>query len=153
MQRPQFPSVPVLLVEDSSPVRSMIRKMLAEVGIETVVEANSAAEAERALQRFSPGLIILDWYLPNGTCEDLLDLVRDPQRSAAPDVPIIVMSARPTVPVVVRAQDMQVRLFLRKPFGPRKLWERICAAIEPVGYIEETSRGPRKRSHERKLAN
>lgn len=140
MQRPQFPSVPVLLVEDSSPVRTTIRRMLNEVGLTAIVEAPDVASARDALTKFSPGLIILDWYLPHGTCEDLLDMVRDPERSAMPDVPVIVMSALPTLPVVNKAQDRHVKLFLRKPFGPRRLWERISAAIQPVGYVDEVGR-------------
>lgn len=127
--RSRFQSTPVLVVDDSSPVRTMVRRMLFELGLRTIVDAGDMVEALTALQKVTPGLILIDWYLPEGTCDELVRLIRDPKRSSCPNVPIVAITSLPTVSVVDKANELRINSLLRKPFSPRMLWDHVSAAL------------------------
>lgn len=129
LTRPSLQSTPVLIVDDSAPVRTMVRRMLFDIGLRNTTEAGDVQDALAALQKVRPGLILVDWYLPEGTCEQLVRLIRDPKRSSCPDVPIVALTARPTVSVVDKAHSLGITSLLRKPFSPRMLWDHVSAAI------------------------
>lgn len=137
MLRVQLPKVPVLVIDDSAPVRSLVRQMLYDVGLRDVTEAADMSEAHKHLQGTAPGLIIVDWYLPEGTCDALVTMIRDPARSRCPTVPVILLTAQPTFGVVDRAQDLGLTSLLRKPFSPKMLWQRIARALQ----VEEDGLG------------
>jgi two-component system chemotaxis response regulator CheY len=128
-RRPTLLSTPVLIVDDSSPVRTMVKRMLFDIGLRSTVEAGDVHEAFAALQKVRPGLILIDWFLPEGTCEQMVRTVRDPRRSSCPDVPIVALTARPTISVVDRAHELGINSLLRKPFSPRMLWDHVSAAL------------------------
>jgi DNA-binding response OmpR family regulator len=123
---PQFEDVPVLIVDDSPFARRMLRGMLRQVGIRTVVEAEDGADALARLTEFRPALILLDWHLKMMAGRSLLNLVRDPMSSAVPDVPVIVITGHPTRRTVAEAIDLGANDVMCKPFSPRVLWGRMA---------------------------
>ncbi|GGH22474.1 response regulator [Alsobacter metallidurans] len=122
-----FPDIPVLLVEDSLFVRSMVRRMLRQVGLRNVTEVGDGEGALDALQTFSPELLLLDWHLPSLNGGQLLEIIRDPQISARTDLPVILFSGAPTKALIERAGKLGVTCFLKKPFSPSDLWKRMHA--------------------------
>lgn len=122
-------ATPVLIVDDSSPVRTMVRRMLFDIGLRNTMEAGDVQEALVGLKKVTPGLILVDWYLPEGTCEQLVRAIRDPRQSPCPDAAIIALTARPTVSVVDKAHGLGISSLLRKPFSPRMLWDHVSAAL------------------------
>lgn len=125
--RPHFVDVPALVVEDSGFVRMLVRDMLAQVGLRTVTSVGDVQSALAALHRFSPRFILLDWYLPDHNASLLLQVLRDPDTSAFPDVPVVLISGLPTRELVDDAAGYGVVHLLRKPFSPRQLWQRLAA--------------------------
>jgi two-component system, chemotaxis family, chemotaxis protein CheY len=135
LKPPVFPNLPVLLVDDSAFARRIIRNMLEPVGIRHIIEAPDGAEALQRLTQFKPGLIVLDWHLPVLSAFDLLSILRDPGSSTETAVPVIVVTAAPTRRVIDQAAQRDVTHVLRKPFGPKTLWQRISCfydQLEPV---------------------
>jgi len=65
----------ILLVEDESPIRDMVRFALSRAGME-MLDAEDVAQAERVLQRLRPDLILLDWMLPDENGIGLLRRLR-----------------------------------------------------------------------------
>jgi two-component system, chemotaxis family, chemotaxis protein CheY len=126
LAHPQFEDVPVLIVDDSAFARRMLRGMLRQVGIRTVVEAEDGADALARLTEFQPSLILLDWHLKMMAGRSLLNLVRDPMSSAAPDVPVIVITGHPTRKTIAEAMDVGANDVMCKPFSPRVLWTRVA---------------------------
>ena len=75
----------VLLVEDSTPLRGIVKQMLTELGYEEVVEAADGLEAWDHLEESSFDLLLTDWNMPNMSGFELLQLVRQPpQRPTCP---------------------------------------------------------------------
>jgi CheY-like chemotaxis protein len=138
--RQHLQSTPVLVIDDSSPVRTMVRRMLFELGLRSIVDAGDMLEALAALKKATPGLILVDWYLPEGTCDELVRIIRDPRRSSCPDVPIVALTSLPTVSVVDKAHQLRINSLLRKPFSPRMLWDHVSAALpESQGLVRPAS--------------
>jgi two-component system, chemotaxis family, chemotaxis protein CheY len=127
---PTFPNVPVLVVDDSAFARRILRGMLETVGMRHVIEAVDGGDALDRLSKFKPSLIILDWTLPVLGAKEVLDVLRDPKASTETLVPVIIMTAHPTRRLVSDAARRNVKHVLKKPFGPKMLWQRIATFFE-----------------------
>lgn len=138
---PVFPNLPVLLVDDSSFARRIIRNMLEPVGIRHIIEAPDGAEALQRLTQFKPGLIVLDWNLPVLSAYDLLAILRDPGASTETAVPVIVVTASPTRRLIDQAARRDVQHVLRKPFGPKMLWQRISCFYDQLDPVLDVRSG------------
>jgi two-component system chemotaxis response regulator CheY len=141
LKPPVFPNFPVLLVDDSAFARRIIRNMLEPVGIRHIIEAPDGAEALQRLTQFKPGLIVLDWNLPVLSAFDLLAILRDPGASTETHVPVIVVTAAPTRRLIDQAAERDVVHVLRKPFGPKLLWQRIACFYDELDPDAELAVG------------
>ena len=135
---PTFPNVPVLLVDDSPFARRILRGMLETVGMRHVIEAVDGGDALDRLSKFKPSLIILDWTLPVLGAKDVLDVLRDPRASTETQVPVIIITGHPTRRMVNEAAKRNVKHVLKKPFGPKVLWQRLATFFDPEsGDLED----------------
>lgn len=138
LKAPVFPNVPVLLVDDSAFARRILRGMLETVGMRHVIEAQDGGDALDRLSKFKPSLIILDWTLPVLGAKEVLDVLRDPRASTETHIPVIVMTGHPTRRMVNEAAKRQVKHVLKKPFGPKVLWQRLATFFDPqAGELED----------------
>ncbi|PSC06403.1 response regulator [Alsobacter soli] len=125
LRAPLFPNLPVVVADDSPYVRRLIRNMLMQVGMREVLDAGTGHETLGQLSSVTPGLIVLQWELPEFSAAEILDLLRDPNRVRATNVPVIVTTERPTRRLLDAVAERQVHHVLRKPFSPKMLWQRI----------------------------
>ena len=117
-------SVPILVVDDEAPIRRLLRTSLGAQDFE-VFEAASAAEAEAALARERPDVVLLDLGLPD---RDGLDLIRD-WRSRGDRTPIVVLSARGEEKAKIEALERGADDYVTKPFGIGEVVARIRTAL------------------------
>jgi two-component system, NtrC family, nitrogen regulation response regulator GlnG len=101
----------VLLIDDDEAIRLVISEALHRDGHD-VMTAASLGEYRHVRERFSPDIIITDVILPDGNGLDAIAELK----SAAPDVPIIVLSAQNTLSTAVRATEEGAFEYLPKPF-------------------------------------
>ena len=81
--------VHVLVIDDAAAVRTRLASMLAEIpGVDAVVEAESAEEAERMLVAEAPDIVVTDLQLRGGSGLRLLPRVKVER----PDALVIVFS-------------------------------------------------------------
>jgi two-component system KDP operon response regulator KdpE len=115
--------VTVLVVDDEPPIRRFLRTSLTGQGYR-VVEAESGAEALKALTRDKPDIVILDLGLSdmNG-----LDVIRAIRQSS--DLPIVVLSVRGDERSKVEALDLGADDYVAKPVGMEELNARVRAAL------------------------
>jgi two-component system, NtrC family, nitrogen regulation response regulator GlnG len=118
----------VLVVDDDAAIRTVVREALRRVG-HTVETAGTVAEMTRALNHFSPQVLITDVVLPDGNG---LDLVPDILASR-PDLPVIVLSAQNTLATAVRATEQGAFEYLPKPFDLGELTRAVAAGLEQSG--------------------
>lgn len=113
----------VLVVDDESNIRSIIRAAVESDG-GTVFEAATAASALELARRERPGLVVLDLGLPDMEGLDVCRAIR--QWSTAP---ILVLSARHADQEKAALLDAGADDFLTKPFSTIELQARIRAQL------------------------
>lgn len=119
----------ILLVEDESPIRDMVRFALSRAGME-MLDAEDVRSAERLLLLRRPDLILLDWMLPDENGLVLLRRLRkDKDRR---DIPVIMLTARAGEEDKIKGLDVGADDYITKPFSPPELIARIKAVLRRV---------------------
>ena len=118
------PTERILLVEDDEDLRSSCRQVLASAGYE-VLEAGDALEAEPIVLREVIDLVITDLRMPHGGGEQVVHVVK----STTPDVPVVVITAYPSVESAVRAFRDGIADYILKPFTGEQLLDAVKRAL------------------------
>jgi DNA-binding response OmpR family regulator len=114
----------ILVVDDESTIREVIRRYLERDGY-TVVEAATGRTALEIASREKPDLIVLDLMLPG---VDGLTLTRQ-LRERGSQVPIIMLTAKGSTADRIHGLDTGADDYLAKPFSPQELMSRIRAVL------------------------
>jgi ribonuclease P protein subunit RPR2 len=123
----------ILLVDDDPALRTLLRTTF-EVADVDVVDAASAAEARRAIQKSRPSVIVLDVNMPGETG---LDLCRDLKANAETrDIPVVLLTGSEGG-TDAAAKEAGADAFVRKPFSPLELLavaERLAGGLYGVPF-------------------
>ncbi|MBC2860172.1 response regulator [Stappia sp. 28M-7] len=118
----------VLIVDDNTNMRRILRTMVAGFGIKSIYEAEDGADALEEISRNDPDLIILDWLMPLVNGNELTHRIRTSQAPAC-FVPIIAVTAHTQKRRVMQARDSGVTEVMCKPISARGLYLRIANCI------------------------
>jgi two-component system KDP operon response regulator KdpE len=113
----------ILVVDDETPIRRLLRTTLSAQGYD-VSEAGNAAQALAAVRARTPELIVLDLGLPD---RDGLELIGELRRLS--NAPILVLSSRGDEHSKVAALDNGADDYVTKPFGAQELMARVRTAL------------------------
>jgi len=114
----------VLVVDDDTRIRDLLRRYLNQEGFDVLLAEDSRA-LNRILQRESVDLIVLDLMLPG---EDGLSICRR-LRAANDHTPIIMLTARGEEVDRIIGLEVGADDYLAKPFNPRELLARMNAVL------------------------
>jgi len=122
------PNLKILVVDDMSTMRKIIKNMLKQVGFTNIDEADDGATAwpklEEALSSGEPyQFIISDWNMPQMTGIDLLGKIKANDKLKT--VPFLMVTAEAEQGNVVIAVKAGVSNFIVKPFSAQVLKEKI----------------------------
>jgi len=125
----------ILLVDDSSVMRSMIKKTLKLSGIPIgiLLEGSNGKEGIELLHSNWIDLVITDINMPVMDGEEMLDLMK--QDPGLKDVPVLVVSTEGSESRIERLLQKGVR-FLRKPFTPEMLRDEVYNMLGVEGHGE-----------------
>jgi two-component system, chemotaxis family, chemotaxis protein CheY len=113
----------ILIVDDSGTVRSVVRKLLTQLGYKQVDEASDGAAALAKISQQNVDLVISDWNMEPMGGQELLEQVRANEKSK--HLPFIMMTADSTIDKVVQAKNARVNCFINKPFRAEALQAKI----------------------------
>ena len=113
----------VLVVEDETKIRELLRSYLEREGF-TVLTTSSGAEAIVMAESAAPDLIVLDLGLPDVPGDEV---AREVRRASA--VPILMLTARSAEEDRIRGLEVGADDYLTKPFSPRELVLRVQAIL------------------------
>ncbi len=113
----------VLIIDDILACRTVVRDMLAEMGITRVAEATDGQEALVQLQRHRAQLIICDLIMEDMHGASLLSKIK--KHALLNDIPFIMMSSCSDAPVIRAALEMGAKDFLVKPLSFKSFREKI----------------------------
>ncbi|HEY8567275.1 MAG TPA: response regulator [Beijerinckiaceae bacterium] len=133
--RVAFDQLSFLVVEDSPPMRRILRTMIEAFGAARVVEAADGIAGLAAFREASPDIVITDWEMPRLDGLGLVVALRDPALNPNPFVPVIMVSAYAEASRVVAAREAGVSEYLAKPVTPRALYDRVLSVVaEPRSF-------------------
>ncbi len=118
----------VLLVEDSLTMRRILRKVISEIGVPDIVEAENGIDALTKLNNKPVDLIMTDWNMPEMNGEDLIKKLRSMEQYQK--TPILMITTRATKEDVIRALQIGVNSYITKPFTPKLLQEKVNAVMQ-----------------------
>ncbi|MBN1418311.1 MAG: response regulator [Planctomycetes bacterium] len=113
----------VLIVDDSTVMRRMIKQVVQAGGWQEIDEAPDGKEALNFLQEHVVDLILTDWNMPNVTGLQLVEAIRSDPRLQT--VPIIMITTEAQKPHVVAALKAGVNNYVVKPFEAEALLAKI----------------------------
>ena len=115
--------IKILVVDDFSTMRRIIKNLLRELGFENTHEADDGSTALPLLQNGKFDLLITDWNMPGMQGIDLLRAVRSSQELAA--LPVLMVTAESHRNQIVAAVDAGINAYIIKPFTAQTLQEKI----------------------------
>jgi two-component system, chemotaxis family, chemotaxis protein CheY len=121
----------VLVVDDSSTMRTVVRRILQRLEVDDVVEAPDAASAFQLLHEQSFGVVICDLQMEPHDGFHLLRGLRDMPEERA-ETPFILMTASLDAKNVEVARYRGADAYVLKPFSPEALRQKLEAVL-PMG--------------------
>ncbi len=116
----------ILVVEDESAIAELISINLRHAGFDVTI-ATDAGQAQAAVDKVLPDLVLLDWMLPGQSGLALAKQWRTAARTR--ELPIIMLTARSDEADRVSGLDAGADDYLSKPFSTKELLARIRAVL------------------------
>ena len=113
----------ILIVDDFSTMRRIVRGILRQLGFENFVEAENGAEALKMVQEGGIDFVVSDWNMPVMDGLDLLKKIRGEEGSK--DIPVLMVTAEALKGSVVEAIKAGANNYVVKPFTPDLLEEKL----------------------------
>jgi diguanylate cyclase (GGDEF)-like protein len=127
----------VLVVDDDSSIRALLKAMLTHAGYEVIEASNGQDGFEKALEA-RPQIMITDWMMPQMDGVELTRALR--QTKLGRGIYILILTALEAEEKLVEAFDAGVDDFMSKPLRSRVLGARLRAGQRVVMLQQEIER-------------
>ncbi len=118
----------ILIVDDFSTMRRIIKNVLHELGFHNTDEADDGATALPMLRAGNYNFVITDWNMPGMQGIDLLKAIRSDTKLAS--TPVLLVTAEAKRDQIVVAAQAGVNGYIVKPFTADTLREKISKIFE-----------------------
>ena len=120
----------ILVVDDFSTMRRIIKNLLRDLGFNNTAEADDGKTALPMLQSGGFDFLITDWNMPGMQGIDLLKAVRaDAELSS---LPVLLVTAESKKEQIIEAAQAGVNGYIVKPFNAATLKEKIEKIFERI---------------------
>jgi two-component system chemotaxis response regulator CheY len=113
----------ILVVDDFSTMRKIIKNILRQLGFTNIVEADDGSTAWEVLNKDNIDFIVSDWNMPTMSGIELLRKVRGSEEYA--DLPFLMVTAEAQQENIIEAVQAKVSNYIVKPFTPETLGQKI----------------------------
>jgi len=120
-----------LVVDDSSVVRKIARRILEEIGF-AVIEAEDGEQALEACKKSLPEAVLLDWNMPVMDGYDFLGNLRRLPGGEGPKV--VFCTTENDIDHISRALNAGANEYIMKPFDK----DIVSAKFQEVGLIDQS---------------
>ena len=121
----------ILVVDDFSTMRRIVKNLLKQLGFMHIEEAEDGAQAYTKLKNGGFGFVVSDWNMPNLDGLGLVKKVREDDELK--DLPILMVTAEAEKEKVVAAIQAGVNNYIVKPFTGEVLKEKMDKIFERLG--------------------
>jgi DNA-binding response OmpR family regulator len=116
----------VLVADDDADVRELVVFRLSRAGYEVITAADGEEAVEVAFAR-NPDLLVIDVMMPRLDGYEVTERLRASEEFAR--TPILLLTASVQEAAVERGYEVGADEYVKKPFSPRELLERVAAAL------------------------
>lgn len=117
------PDMEVLVVDDASAMRRIVRELLRELGFRNIREADNGQTALEALKKKKADFVVSDWNMPVMTGIDLLRAIRCDE--GLKSIPVLMVTAEAKQENLVEAVQAGVNNYIVKPFNAQTLQDKL----------------------------
>ncbi|WP_431065066.1 chemotaxis response regulator CheY [Methylotuvimicrobium sp.] len=120
----------ILIVDDFSTMRRIIKNLLRDLGFTNTAEADDGKTALPRLKAGGIDFLVTDWNMPGMSGLDLLKAVRsDPDLAT---LPVLMVTAEAKREQIIMAAQAGVNGYIIKPFTAATLKEKIEKIFERI---------------------
>ena len=116
----------VLIADDASFMRQMIREIIEPEGYEVVGEATNGIEAVEQFEQLNPDIVTMDIVMPKRSGIDAVKGIL----AKHPDAKVVMCSALGQETLVMEALQAGARDFIVKPFKPDSMISTLAKILE-----------------------
>jgi two-component system, chemotaxis family, chemotaxis protein CheY len=120
----------ILIVDDDSNMRHLLRNILNSLGVKEIETASSVELGYSKLEEFNADICICDLRMAPHDGIEFTRMVRTKEDSPNCYLPIIMLTGHAERAAVENARDAGVHEFMTKPVSPEKLYSKIHTIIE-----------------------
>lgn len=120
----------ILVVDDFSMMRRIIKNLLREIGYENIQESENGKEALAMARSGNFDLIITDWNMPEMDGYELLKQIRFDDKLCA--TPVIMVTAEAKKDQIVAAAKAGVNGYIIKPFTANQIKDKINKVLARI---------------------
>jgi two-component system chemotaxis response regulator CheY len=120
----------ILIVDDFSTMRRIIKNLLRELGFNNTLEADDGLTALPILQAGGIEFLVTDWNMPGMQGIDLLKAVRADAKLAS--LPVLMVTAETKREQIMVAAQAGVNGYVVKPFTAGTLKDKIDKIFERI---------------------
>jgi two-component system chemotaxis response regulator CheY len=113
----------VLVVDDASAMRRIVRGLLKELGFKNIREADNGQVALDELKKRKADLVVSDWNMPEMSGIDLLRAMRSDE--VLKNIPVLMVTAEAKKENILEAIQAGVNNYIVKPFNAQTLQEKL----------------------------
>jgi two-component system chemotaxis response regulator CheY len=122
--------MPILIVDDFSTMRQIVKKSLKQLGFDNITEAVDGADALNKLQSEEFKFVISDWNMPNMMGIELLRAIRGDDKLKS--LPFLMVTAEAQKDNIIEAAKAGVSQYIIKPFTVDSLEQKIDAIFSKI---------------------
>ncbi|MDM7860108.1 chemotaxis response regulator CheY [Alteromonas sp. ASW11-36] len=121
----------ILVVDDFSTMRRIIKNLLKDLGFSNIQEADDGSTALPMLQQGDFDFVVTDWNMPGMQGIDLLRAIRTDD--SLKHLPVLMVTAEAKKEQIVAAAQAGVNGYVVKPFTAATLKEKLEKIFERLG--------------------
>ena len=121
----------ILVVDDFSTMRRIVKNLLGELGFTNISEADDGKTALPILEKGGIDFLVTDWNMPGMPGIDLLKAVRaNPELES---LPVLMVTAEAQREQIMEAAQAGVNGYVVKPFTAETLKEKVDGVFARLG--------------------
>ncbi|MBI4001040.1 MAG: chemotaxis response regulator CheY [Nitrospira defluvii] len=120
---PADPNMKILVVDDMSTMRRIVKNILKQLGFNNLEEAENGQDALTKLHADSYGFVVSDWNMPVMMGIDLLRAIRADEKLKK--IPVLMVTAEAQKENLMEAVKAGVSNYVVKPFTAETMQEKI----------------------------
>ena len=120
---PADPNMKILVVDDMSTMRRIVKNILKQLGFNNLEEAENGQEALTKLKADTYGFVVSDWNMPVMMGIDMLRAIRADE--SLKKIPVLMVTAEAQKENLMEAMQAGVSNYVVKPFTAETMQDKI----------------------------